>query len=108
MKKVVWCSLLTCAAACAQDSTSGNAAADALKKRMAGMDLLNLTAPKPIMLARPMTTAPKVSSIPLLRVIPPGTGDKMPTIKPQGRVLAGDTVQVPAPACDEAIFTNKK
>jgi hypothetical protein len=108
MKKAVWCSLLTCAAACAQDASSGNAAADALKKRMTGMDLLNLTAPKPIVLAGPMTTSPKACSIPLLRIIPPGTSDKMPVIKPQGRVLAGDTVRVPAPSCNDAIFTNKK
>jgi len=60
------------------------------------------------MLAGPVAATPKVCSIPLVRVVPPGTNEKMPVIKPQGRVLASDTVQVPAPACDDAIFTNRK
>jgi hypothetical protein len=101
MKKAAWCFCLTCAAGFGQDSSSGNAAADALKKRMMGMDLLNLNRPKPIMLAGPATAAPKVCSIPLLNVIPPRTSDKMRVIKPQGRVLSGDTVQVPAPPCEK-------
>jgi hypothetical protein len=100
MKKAVWCILLTCAAAFGQDSSSGNAAADALKKRVMGMDLLNLTTPNRIVLAGPMIAAPKVCSIPLRNVIPPGTNDEMPVIKPQGRVLGGDTVRVPAPPCE--------
>jgi hypothetical protein len=101
MNKAAWCFFLTCAATFGQSSSSGNAAADALKKRMMGMDLLNLTTPKPIVLAGPVTAAPKICSIPLLRVIPPGTNDKMHVIKPQGRVLGGDTVQVPAPPCEK-------
>ena len=113
MKNALWCIILTCAAAFGQDSSSSNAAADALKKRMMGMDLLNLktpeqVGPKRIVPAGPLTAAPNVCSIPLLGVVPPGTNDKMPVVKPQSRVLAGDTVQVPAPACDDAIFTNKK
>jgi hypothetical protein len=104
MQKAVWFGFLACAAVFGQDSSSGNAAADALKKRIMGMDLRK---PGPILLAGPVTAAPKVCAIPLLRVIPPGTGDKMPVIKPQDRVLSGDTVQVPAPACDGAVFTNK-
>jgi hypothetical protein len=102
MKKAVWCFLLTCAALFAQDANSGNAAAEALKKRVMGMDLLNLTTAKPIVLAGPMTAAPKVCAIPLLSAIPPSTSDKMPVIKPQGKLLAGDTVRVPAPACNAA------
>jgi len=100
MKKAALCFLLTCAAAFGQDSSSGNAAADALKKRMMGMDLLNLTTPKRIVLAGPVAAAPKICSIPLLNVIPPGTSDKMPVIKPRARVRNGDTVQVPAPPCE--------
>ena len=57
---------------------------------MMGMDLLNLTAPKPIVLAGPVTAAPKICSIPLLNVIPPGTNDKMRVIKPQSTVLGDD------------------
>jgi hypothetical protein len=112
MKKAAWCFFLTCTAAFAQDSSSGNAAADALKKRMKSMDLLNLptpqqVGPKRLVLAGPMAAAPKVCSIPLLRVVPPETRDKMPVIKPKSRVLSGGTVQVPAPACDDATFRNK-
>jgi hypothetical protein len=108
MRKAVWCFFLTCGAVVAQDSSSGNAAADALKKRMLGMDLLKFRAPQPIVLAGPVNAAPMVCSIPLLTAVPPGTRDKMPVIKPQGKLLAGDTVQVPAPACVAAVFTNKK
>jgi hypothetical protein len=84
-------------------STSDNAAVNALKKRMLSLQLLSPAAPKPIMLAGPVVT-PKVCAIPLLRVIPPGAMDKMPVVKPvvNPREL---TVQVPAPACDEALVT---
>ncbi len=58
------------------------------------------------MLAGPVTLPANVCAIPLLGVIPTGTTDKMPVIEPQGMVLRGDTVQVPAPACDAAFFTN--
>jgi hypothetical protein len=108
MRKAIWCFFLTCAASFAQ-STPDNAALEALKKRLLSMNLLNPPGvPKPIVLAGPMTPQSKVCSIPLLRVIPPGTSDKMPAIKPPNKVLKGDTVQVPAPACDEALFTNNK
>ena len=103
MRNLVLCFLLTCAAVFGQ-SASDNAAADALKQRMQGLKLLNplnLQTPKPVF-------APKVCSIPLLNVIPPGTRDKMPVIKPEGGVLKGDTVQVPAPPCAAGIFTNAK
>ncbi len=108
MKKAAWWFFLTCAAGFGQDFSSGNAAADALKKRMMGMDLLNSRMPKPIVLAGPVTVTPKICSIPLLNVIPPGTNDKIPVIRPQGRVLRGDTVQVPAPPCEQAVFMYKK
>jgi hypothetical protein len=107
MKRAAWCFFLTCAAALAQNP-SDNAAAAALKKRMMGMDLLNLKTPKPIMLAGPVTVAPTVCSIPLLNVVPPGTRDKMPVIKPHDRALRGDIVQVPAPPCPEGLFINRK
>jgi hypothetical protein len=87
-------------------STSDNSAVDALKKRILSMNLFVYPqAPKPFMLAGPMTT-PKICAIPLLRVVPPGATYKMPVVKPMvnPREL---TVQVPAPACDEALFTNK-
>jgi hypothetical protein len=107
MRKTTYCLVLTCAAAFAQ-STPDNAAIEALKKRLLSMNLLNPPGPKPIVLAGPVTQQAKVCAIPLLRVIPPGTSDKMPAIKPPSQVLKGDTVQVPAPACDEALFTNNK
>ena len=104
MRNSVLCLFFTCAVGFGQ-STSDNSAVDALKKRILSMNLVYPQAPKPIMLAGPMTT-PKVCAIPLLRVIPLGATDKMPVVKPMvnPREL---TVQVPAPACDEALFTNK-
>jgi hypothetical protein len=106
MRNAILCFLLTCAAVFGQ-SASDNAANDALRKRILGMNLIN--PPGRIVLAGPLSgflagppAPPKVCAIPLLRVIPPVTVDKMPVMKPQGKALAGDTVQVPAPACDEA------
>ena len=99
MRNAILCFLLTCAAVFGQ-SASDNAANDALRKRILGMNLIN--PPQRIVLAGPLaepTVAPKVCAIPLLRIIPPATVDKMPVMKPQGKILAGDTVQVPAPAC---------
>jgi hypothetical protein len=107
MQKAICWFFLTCAATFGQ-STPDNAALEALKKRLLSMNLLNPPGPKPIVLAGPVTPQSKVCSIPLLRVIPPGTNDKMPVIQPQVRVLDGDTVRVPAPACNEALFTNNK
>jgi len=106
MRKAICCFFLTCAATFAQ-SAPDNAALDALKKRLLSMNLLNPPGPKPLALAGPVTPQSKVCSIPLLRVIPPGTSDKMPALKPPSKVLTGDTVQVPAPACDEPLFTNR-
>ncbi len=107
MRKAIWCLSLACAAAFAQ-STPDNAAVEALKKRLLSMNLLTPPAgPKPILLAGPSTPQSKVCSIPLLRVNPPGTNDTMRAIRPPSQGLKGDTVKVPAPACDEALFTNK-
>jgi hypothetical protein len=107
MRKVLWCFFLTFAAVFAQDPSSGNAAADELKKRVMRMDMLNLKTPKPITLAGPVTAAPTVCSIPLLNVVPPGTLDKMHVVTPRTGARRGDTLQVPAPACGAAIFTNR-
>jgi hypothetical protein len=74
---------------------------------MLSMNLLNPPQRLPVVLAGAVVSAPGVCAIPLLRVIPPGTSDKMPAIKPAIKVLKGDTVQVPAPACGEALSTNK-
>jgi hypothetical protein len=106
MRNSVCCLFLASAAALAQ-STPDNAAVDALKKRMLSMNLLNPPARMPVVLAGPVAAPSKVCAIPLLRVDPPGTSDKMPAIKPSNKVLTGDTVQVPAPACGEFSFTNK-
>jgi hypothetical protein len=104
MRNLLLCLFFTGVAVFGQ-STSNNAAIDTLKRRLLSMNLLNPAGPKPIMLAGPRTT-PKVCAIPLLRVIPPGATARMPVVKPtvHPREL---TVQVPAPACDETLFTNK-
>ena len=101
MKNAIWCVFLSCTAAFGQ-SAPDNAAVEALKKRMLSMNLLN--PPQRIVLAGPvMASSPAVCAIPLLRVIPPGTSDKMPAIKPPSKVVKGDTVQAPAPACGELV-----
>jgi hypothetical protein len=107
MRNAVLCVLLTCAAVFGQ-SAPDNVAKDSLRKRILGMNLVN--PPKRIVLAGPVAQpmSPKVCAIPLLKVIPPGTTDEMPMAKPEGKALAGDTVQVPAPACNEALFTNRR
>jgi len=77
MRKALWCLLLTVAAVFAQNPSSRNAA------------------------------APKVCSIPLLNVLLPGTPDKMYVDMPQAAAGGSGTVQVPAPACDSAVFANR-
>jgi hypothetical protein len=107
MRKAWWCFFLTAAAVLAQDPSSGNAAADSLKKRMMDLDLLKLKTRKPVTFAGPVIAASTVCSMPLLNVVPPGTSDTMHVVTPQAGARRGDTVQVPAPACGAAIFTNK-
>jgi hypothetical protein len=62
---------------------------------------------KPVEIAQ--ATAPKICSIPLLNFKPSGTFDTQMTHKPPAAAVPsrGDTVQVPAPACNQALFTNK-
>jgi hypothetical protein len=108
MKNARWCSFFLCTSAFAQSATD-NAARDALRKRVLGMNLLNPTHPKPIVIAGPVTQT-KVCSIPLLRAIPPGTSDTMRIVKPKdavGETSRGGIVRVPAPPCNETLFTNK-
>lgn len=113
MRKMVCCLLFTCACTFAQSvqSAPDNAATEALKKRLEGLNLMNLQplpkpGPQPVILKGPLT--PKICSIPLLEVKPPGTADKIPTIQPRQPVRKGDTVQVPAPPCAAGAFTNLK
>ncbi|HEY3823086.1 MAG TPA: hypothetical protein VGL82_00940 [Bryobacteraceae bacterium] len=108
MKKAVWCVFLTGAALSAQDASYGNAAAESLRKRLMDPNILKLNPPRKILLGAPLAAVPKVCSISLLNVIPPGTADKMPVTRPQGPVDGGGTVRVPAPACDNSAFTNRK
>jgi hypothetical protein len=108
MKNAVGSFFLICAAVFAQNS-SDNAAAEALKNRLSTMNLFNpkSTRPKPVGIAG--APAPKICSIPLLNVIPPGRVDTLMIHKPPANSAhsRGDTVEVPAPACNEALFTNK-
>ncbi len=106
MRNLACCLLLASTAAFAQNAPD-NAAAEALKRRLEQLNLVNPpNRPKPLELARPLV--PKVCAIPLLSVHPPGTRDKMPTVNPPqpGVRQSGDTVKVPAPACDDNLFTN--
>jgi hypothetical protein len=89
---------MLCAAAFGQ-TASDNVAGDALKKRMQTLNLfsVNPSVPKQIVLAGAMP--PKVCAIPLLRVNPVATNDRMQIMTPHVEPMRGDTVQVPAPAC---------
>jgi hypothetical protein len=111
MRKSVWCLFLTGAALFGQNASPDNAAADALRKRLLSMNLLNLPAPAPspapFVLAG-VVMRPKICAIPLLNVMPPGTRDAMPTVKPAPAARGEMVVQVPAPACDATTFTNRK
>jgi hypothetical protein len=97
--KMVWLGLMLGSAAFAQ-SDPNNAAAESLKRRILGMNLLNppshfvLPTPAPVSAA-----APTVCSIPLINVVPPGTADKMQVQSPKMPSIAGDYVKVPAPPC---------
>jgi len=49
--------------------------------------------------------SPTVCAIPLLNVTPPGTSDRIPIIMPPAPSRqTGDTVKVPAPACNDSAF----
>jgi hypothetical protein len=98
------CFLLVCAAAYGQ-TPAGNAAGDAIQKRIQGINLLS--ARRPVYPPNAIASRPFVCAIPLLRTPGPGTQDKIPVMTPKMKPSAGDLVQVPAPACDEATFTNK-
>ena len=74
------------------------------------MNLLNAPNPRRIVLAGSVITPPKICSIPLLRVNPVRTRDTMRIVKPRvspEAVSRAEPVQVPAPACDETLFTNR-
>ena len=103
MKNAVWCLFIACAAVCGQTSPD-NAAAASLRNRLLTLDLLKpVKVMKVIRLAPTAVVAPSgICAIPLLNAIPPGTSDKMHVVNPPAP-SSGDTVQVPAPACGEAL-----
>jgi hypothetical protein len=112
MRRLVCCIMLTFAGAFAQ-STPDNAATEALKRRILGLNLLNSPSvqkpgSQPVILSGPVT--PQICTIPLLEVRPPGTKDKMPAVQPPQSVLRnrGNYVRVPAPACGQGASTNQK
>jgi len=87
-----------------------NAAANALKQRLEGLRLLNPPeSPKPIILAGPVAVnRPSICAIPLLNAIPRANTERMPVIQPKrpDPLQKGDTVQVPAPACNDSASTS--
>jgi hypothetical protein len=113
MRNLLCAGLLVSARLFAQDAPAkplpDNAAIEALKKRLLDSNLLNPPKPiAPVNLTAP--AVPKVCSIPLLNVKPPGTRDQMTVVKPPvspGPASRGDIVQVPAPPCSSADFRNK-
>lgn len=106
MRKVACCFLFASALALAQD----NVAEQALRQRLEKLSLINPPAPPlhtQIRLQNAPVAKPGVCAIPLLHVVPPGTADRMTVAKPPAPIREnGDTVKVPAPPCDEKLFTN--
>jgi hypothetical protein len=121
MRKSICCLLFACAAAFAQkapetpapetqdDKTAQvKAMVEAFKQRLDRLNLVNpRTTPAPLRLQGAPAFKTTVCAIPLLNVIPPGTRDRIPTAQPPAHPReTGDTVKVPAPACDDAAFRN--
>jgi hypothetical protein len=112
MKKAAWFALMAATAVYGQ-IPSENVAVEALKERMLKMNLLN---PPRAAGAGPSRVLPNgpvrpqtVCSIPLLNAIPPGNLDKMavePKIPAQA-TSRDEIARVPAPACDQGLFTNR-
>ena len=89
------------------NADQAKAMVDALRSKLDHLSLVNPPGPQLLRLPSAPLVKPSVCAVPLLRVIPPGTSDKMTTVRPpvQPREYAG-TVKVPAPACDARLFTN--
>ena len=80
---------------------------DALSQKLAHLNPVNPPGPQMVRLQNAPVVKPGVCAIPLLRVIPPGTTDKMTSVRPPVRPREdGGTVKVPAPACEAHLFTN--
>ena len=63
--------------------------------------------PSPIRVEKTPAFKPTVCAVPLVNVVPPGTQDKIPTVQPPANPReSGDTVKVPAPACEAGAFRN--
>jgi hypothetical protein len=122
MKRALWGLLLLCSAAFAQNAPD-NAAADALKKRMDQLKLVNplnpVNPPQPAVMVPPVviqSAQPKICSTPLLNALPAGSGrnvairpvnplpaqpEKTPTVDPTLPGRSGDNIVVipnPEPA----------
>jgi hypothetical protein len=117
--RIVACCLLFACAGFAQntpetptpDKTAQiKAMVEAFKQRIEHLNLVNpqnLKLPAPFRLQGAPAFKPTLCAIPLLHVIPPGTRDRIPTLQPPAHAReTGDTVKVPAPACDESAFRN--
>jgi hypothetical protein len=120
MRKAVCCLFLACAAAFGQSTPAQNpnamdenaerakSAVEALRQKMEHLNQVNAPGPQKFLLPQGAPVfRPRVCAIPLLRVIPPGTTDKMTFVRPPVQPRENsDTVKVPAPACDARLFTN--
>ena len=100
MRLALCFTFVLCSTAFAQNAPD-NAATDSFRQRVLKLDLLN--PPKRITLAQPVPAAPKLCSIPLLKVPNLATNDKMRTLLPRFNaesVSRAENVQVPAPPCN--------
>jgi hypothetical protein len=114
------CLILACTAAVAQNRPEATvpapgssllgpeqwkSALDEWKQKSARLNLVNLS--NPVRVQEAPASKPTVCAVPLVNVVPPGTQDKIPTVKPPAnRRESGDTAKLPAPACEAGAFRN--
>jgi hypothetical protein len=80
---------------------------DALRQQLDHLNPANSGRRTPVRLQGSPALKPGVCAAPLLHAVPPGTADGMTVFPPSGSGReSGDTMKVPAPACDEHLFTN--
>jgi hypothetical protein len=83
-------------------TASGNAAADALKRKIESMNVLNLSAGNRPQAFIAENRPPKICSVPLLNAKPNAGMETMPVLKPPAsaaKAVLGMEARVPAPAC---------
>jgi len=97
--------LLFVAGAAFGQTSPDNAAADSLKKRLQGMDLMNPPKPRLVLRMRPAgAVKPGVCAVPLLNATPSANMDAKMAVEPSLNAQAtsrDELAHVPAAACEK-------